>query len=106
MSWVRLATSVACSFCHARIDAGTPVRRATAESLRNYRWCIACAKARMAEDPPADLPDALAARVPTTAPAPTGSFQAFDRKTVGGTLRANILNWRHDGRQAATGERD
>lgn len=105
MSWVRLAKPTACSFCQSRIDAGVPVRCAAVESLRNFRWCVPCAKARLLEEPPADVPDALAASVPA-APAPTGSFRSFDRGEVGGQLRANILNWRRDGRMAAAGKQD
>lgn len=114
MSWSRQATPSACSFCDARIEAGQPVRRSTVESMARIRWCAGCAKRRLDEDVPADLPDAVARVVsnaraalhvtPSARTRPSSKFEGFNRKETGTQLRQNILNWRRDGRMEATGE--
>lgn len=104
MSWARLAIAVACSFCEAPIAAGQPVRRSTVETMAHIRWCETCARKRLDESAPADLPDAFAAGMPVSKPRAASTFASFDRKGTGSQLRANILNWRRDGRMEATGE--
>lgn len=113
MSWARLATACTCSFCDRTIAAGDPVRRSSVEAMRRIRWCASCAKKRLDEGVPADLPDAVATTVtgvqrmhqaPATRTKPSAKFEPFNRKDTGAQLRANILNWRRDGRMEATGE--
>lgn len=100
MSWEYARDGLTCHTCHAPITDGEIVRRGDVATANV--WCVGCAKARLDDESPSDIP----ARVqPMSKLAMPASFAKFSRQATGQRLRENILAFR-DGRQLATGERD
>lgn len=93
--WTIMRGHRPCIFCRADVAAGQPYRRTTKNDLV---CCAGCAKARYDEDVPSDLPV-----LPVVAQVRhENEFASFDRRSVAGAVRRNIL----DARQRQTGERE
>lgn len=108
MSWARATVASACSFCDGVIAPGAPVRRGV--QVLGYRWCVACAVARLGEEPPAVLDDEVRLFVPSVTPQARLTFDPGLDLAIKREQRARRARqagrWQRDGRLTQLGERD
>lgn len=109
MSWAQAQREVSCDRCPHVIQVGEIARFGDKSPTV---WCRSCAKACLKEDPPVEITTVATALPALTAPltfiepSSADEFSTFPRPTISAALRKNILDYRRDGRMAATGERE
>jgi hypothetical protein len=94
VSWCACVALNSCTSCAAPIHAGEPIY--WGDRVPNLRYCAACAKRRLNEDVPGELPTVRT----------SGDAQTADIKALAADLRERILEhrsgkpMRFDARQA------